>query len=135
MHSLIPFWTMVKKEIARFLKVPNNTIIPQLVTVAFYLLIFGVAIGTRIQEVEGVPYLLFILPGLFVQNLINGAYSNPSGSLWMGRHFGSLQDILMAPIGYGQMILAYIVGGNGKRIFPRDRNTNYSIIILAIWNQ
>src|SRR3989344_7120196 len=93
-NNYIGFYTLFKREFLRFFKVPNNTIFPQLVTTLFYFLIFGIAIGTRIKEVSGVPYLLFILPGLFVQNLINGSYSNPSGSLFTSRYFGNMTDIL-----------------------------------------
>ena len=94
----VGFYTLFKREFLRFFKVPNNTIFPQLITVLFYFLIFGIAIGSRIQEVAGVPYFLFILPGLFVQVLINGAYSNPSGSLYMSRTWGSIIDVLTACI-------------------------------------
>jgi ABC-2 type transport system permease protein len=83
----------------------------------FYFLIFGVAIGTRIREVGGVPYMLFIVPGLFVQNLINGSYSNPSGSLFMGRMWGHIDDILAAPISTLQVTLSYIFAGMCRGIF------------------
>ena len=102
------FYTLFKREFLRFFQVPNNTIFPQLITVLFYFLIFGIAIGSRIQEVAGVPYFLFILPGLFVQVLINGSYSNPSGSLFTSRSWGNISDVLTAPISYTQFTLAYI---------------------------
>ncbi|MEK6822560.1 MAG: ABC transporter permease, partial [Nanoarchaeota archaeon] len=106
----IGFWTLLRREFLRFFKVPNNTIVPQMVTVLFYFLIFGVAIGSRIETIGGVPYLLFILPGLFVQNLINGSYSNASGSLFVSRIVGnSMQDVLLSPISYVQFTLAYVI--------------------------
>ncbi len=111
------FITLFKREFYRFFKVPNNTIFPQLVTTLFYFLIFGIAIGTRIQEVSGVSYLLFLLPGLFVQNLINGSYSNPSGSLFVSRSFGNMQDVLIAPISNLSLTLAYISAGMLRGIF------------------
>ena len=111
------FCTLFKKEFLRFFKVPNNTIFPQLVTVLFYFLIFGLAIGALIKEVAGVPYLLFILPGLFVQNIINGSYSNPSGSLFIGKVWGSLTDVLLAPLSHAQFILAYIFAGMCRGLF------------------
>ncbi|MCF7866366.1 ABC transporter permease [Candidatus Woesearchaeota archaeon] len=113
----IPFYTLFKREFLRFFKVPNNTIFPQLITVLFYFLIFGIAIGSRIKEVSGVSYFLFILPGLFVQLLINGSYSNPSGSLYVARNFGNITDILLAPISYIQFTLAYIFAGMLRGFF------------------
>jgi len=115
--NLVGFYTLFKREFLRFFKVPNNTIFPQLITVLFYFLIFGIAIGSRIKEVSGVPYLLFILPGLFVQVLINGSYSNPSGSLFMSRMWGSINDVLLAPISHAQLTLAFIFAAMLRGIF------------------
>ena len=115
--SYISFYTLFKREFLRFFKVPNNTIFPQLMTVLFYFLIFGIALGSRITEVAGVSYFLFILPGLFVQTLINGSYSNPSGSLYVGRNWGSIVDVLVAPISYMQFIWAYLLAGMLRGLF------------------
>jgi len=113
----VGFYTLLKREFLRFFKVPNNTIFPQLITVTFYFIIFGLAIGPRIKDIHGVPYIVFILPGLFVQNLINGSYSNPSGSLFVSRTWGSIIDVLLAPISYIQFSLAYIIAGMLRGIF------------------
>ncbi len=113
----ISFYTLFKREFLRFFKVPNNTIFPQLSTTLFFFLIFGIALGTRIREVAGVEYLLFILPGLFVQTLINGSYSNPSGSLFFSRMFGSINDVLIAPISYLQFIFAHIFAAMMRGFF------------------
>lgn len=107
----IGFFTLLKRELSRFFMVPVNTLVPQLVTVLFYLLIFGVAVGARIEQVQGVEYLLFILPGLFVQVLINGSFSNPSGSLYVGRRMGNINDVLLAPISNLKFITAILAGG------------------------
>lgn len=110
-NGFIVFYTFFKREFYRFFKVPQSTIVPALVTVTFYLLIFGIAIGTRIKEVAGVPYLLFILPGLYAQMLITGSYSNPSGSLFVSRQWGSIHDVLMSPISNSALLFAFILSG------------------------
>ncbi len=115
--SWTSFYTLFKREFLRFFKVPNNTIFPHLISVLFYFLIFGIAIGTRIKEVAGVSYFLFIMPGLFVQLLINGSYSNPSGSLYMSRTWGSISDVLTAPISYIQFTFAHIFAAMLRGIF------------------
>lgn len=114
MNNWIGFLTLTKREMTRFFKVPINTLVPQLVTILFYLLIFGIAVGTRIDQVAGVDYLLFILPGLFAQVLINGSFSNPSGSIYVGRRMGNINDVLMAPISNLQFITAIIIGGMSR---------------------
>src|SRR3989344_4060477 len=115
--NAIGFYTLLKREFWRFFKVPNNTIFPQLITAAFFMLVFGIALGSHITSVAGVSYLLFILPGLFVQNLINGSYMNGSGSLFVSRHFGNMQDVLVSPISHNQMVAAYILSSMARGFF------------------
>ena len=116
-RNIMGTYMLFRREFLRFFKVPNNTIFPQLITVFFYFLIFGLALGSIIKEVKGVPYLLFILPGLFAQNLINGSYSNPSGSIFMNKMWGSIQEVLLAPISYIGFCLAHIFAGMLRGIF------------------
>lgn len=130
--SWISFYTLFKREFLRFFKVPNNTIFPQLITVLFYFLIFGIAIGSRIKEVAGVPYFLFILPGLFVQVLINGAYSNPSGSLYMARTWGAIADVLLAPISYSQFTFSFIFAGMLRGIFLGIGTVLVALIFMPV---
>lgn len=131
-ERLISFYTLFKREFLRFFKVPNNTIAPPLITVLFYFLIFGVALGSRIDQVQGVNYLLFILPGLFVQTLINGSYSNPSGSLFISRQFGSITDVLVAPISYPQMVLAHVLAGMSRGLVLAGGTLLIALIFTSI---
>lgn len=117
MKNLYGFYTLTKREFLRFFTVPNNTIFPQMITTLFFFLIFGIALGSRISLTVSVPYLVFILPGLMVQNLINGAYSNPSGSLFTSRSFGNMADVLLAPISALQFSLAYVIAGMLRGLF------------------
>lgn len=117
MNTLYGFWSLFKREFLRFFTVMNTTIFPQLLTVFFYFLIFGIILGTRINEVSGYPYLLFILPGLYVQNLINGSYSNASGSLYISRTWTNMKDILLTPLTYAQLTLSYIFASMMRGFF------------------
>lgn len=105
------FWTLIKRETLRFFHVPHNTIVPALVNTLLYFIIFGVALGERIGEGSPEEYLLFLIPGLIMMNLITGAFSNPSGSLYVSRLLGYINDILLSSLSYLEMTLAYIIGG------------------------
>lgn len=109
--SWTSWWTLFKRECLRFVQVPVTTIVPALTTVLFYFLIFGVVIGTRIDTIQGIDYIAFIVPGLLVQNVLNGSYSNPSGSLFMSRAHANIEDFLLAPINYLPFTLAYVLAG------------------------
>mgnify|MGYP002761413583 CR=1 FL=1 len=109
--SWTSWWTLLKRECLRFVQVPVTTIVPALTTVLFYFMIFGLVIGSRIESISGIDYIAFIVPGLLVQNVLNGSYSNPSGSLFMSRQHANIEDFLLAPINYLPFTLAYVLAG------------------------
>jgi len=107
----IGFLTLLRREIYRFIVLPNQTIAPPILNAALYVLIFGYALGSRIHQVEGVPYIVYIFPGLVMMNVVNGAYANTTTSLFIARHELFIQDLLVSPISYLEMVLAYTLGG------------------------
>ncbi len=110
MDKLTAFLTHLERETIRFFTVPNNTLVPGLVSAFLYLVIFGVGLGRRIS-VPGYDYLEFLIPGLVMLNLINGSYSNPSGSLFMSRFMEHIRDLLSSPMSHLSMTWAYVIGG------------------------
>lgn len=132
MKNLYGFYTLTKREFLRFFTVPNNTIFPQMITTLFFFLIFGIALGSRISLTVTVPYLVFILPGLMVQNLINGSYSNPSGSLYTSRSFGNIADVLLAPISSLQFSLAYVIAGMLRGFFLMIGTLIVAVVFFAL---
>ncbi len=108
---MIGFWTLIKRETMRFFQVPNNTILPVLVSTALYFIIFGVALGERISTGSPEEYLIFLIPGLIMMNMISGAFSNPSGSLFVSRLLGYINDVLLSSLSYKEIVSAYIIGG------------------------
>ena len=131
MRNAYGFYTLTKREFLRFFTVPNNTIFPQMITTLFFFLIFGVAVGSRIALDVDISYLLFILPGLMVQNLINGSYSNPSGSLYTSRSFGNINDVLLAPISALQFTLAYVFAGMLRGFFLMVGTVLVALVFFA----
>jgi ABC-2 type transport system permease protein len=107
----IGFLALLRRECYRFLVLPNQTIVPPLINALLYVLVFGYAIGSRIKEIDGVPYITYIFPGLVMMNAINGAYANNTTSLFVARHELFIQDLLVSPLSYLEMVLAYTLGG------------------------
>lgn len=109
---MIGFFTLIKRETMRFFQVPNNTILPVIVSTILYFIIFGVALGERIAGGGSAEeYLLFLVPGLIMMNMINGSFSNPSGSLFVSRLLGYINDVLLSSLSYLEMVSAYVLGG------------------------
>lgn len=100
--------TLFLKEVRRFGKVWLQTVLSPLVTTSLYFLVFGVALGTRLRTVDGVPYIEFVIPGLVMLAMINAAFLNTSSSLFQSKINGTLIDILVAPLGAVEILLAYV---------------------------
>lgn len=111
MKSLIGFKSLVEREIIRFTSVFMQTIFPPLVSSFLYISIFGFTIGRRMEYVHDMPYLNFLIPGLIMMYLIESSYSNTSSSLFIARWSGHIQEILVSPLSYFEMVLAILIGG------------------------
>jgi ABC-2 type transport system permease protein len=106
----IGFQTLVTREIKRTFRIINQVIWPPLVSTLLYLFIFGFSLGQRIKDIEGVPYLEFLIPGLIIMSVIESSFSESSASLFQGRFTNSIQELLVAPLSYLEMVLGYVVG-------------------------
>ena len=107
----IGFGTLIKREVGRFFSVYRQTILPGLITSALYIAIFGFTLEQRISEIQGVPYTLFILPGLIMMNTLTNATANTSSSMLQMKLLQQLPDLLTAPLSGLEISLAYIIGG------------------------
>ncbi len=108
---MIGFLTLLKREIVRFLKDALDTIVPPTVSVILFMLIFGVALGGRLGEVDGVPYIQFVMPGLILISVIRNSFLNPAYSLFQSRWEGNIADFLVSPLSLTQIAVASILGG------------------------
>ena len=103
--------SLAKREILRFLSVSGQTIFPPLVSSSLFMYIFGVAIGSHIDFSEtGLSYLEFIVPGLMTMHLISSAYENTSASLFIARWHNHIQEVLLSPLSYFEMVLGLLAG-------------------------
>lgn len=100
-------WTLYKKEVTRFVKVYLQTILAPVFTSLIFLSIFTLALGTRIQQINEVSFVEFIVPGLIMMSMIQNAFGNASSSIMISKVQRSLLDILMAPISAVEFTAAY----------------------------
>lgn len=114
--SWIGFYTLTKREVIRFFKVPAQAILPPIVSAVLFILIFGYALGDRLGDLIQVPYKHFLVPGLIMMGLISNAYQNTSSSLYISRFINHIEEILVTPISYMEMVIAYSIGGIARGI-------------------
>ncbi|MFQ6677310.1 MAG: ABC transporter permease [Fidelibacterota bacterium] len=107
----IGLYTLTKREVSRFFTVYRQTVLPGLISSALYIMVFGFTLERRISEIDGVPYTLFILPGLIMMNTLTNASSNTASSMLQMKLLQQLPDILTAPLSSLEICLAYIIGG------------------------
>ena len=104
--------TLSKREIYRFLTLAAQSIFPPLISSVLFMYIFGVAIGSHIDfSNTGLSYLGFIIPGLMTMHLISSSYENTTSSLFIARWHNHIQEVLLAPLSYFEMVLGLLAGG------------------------
>jgi len=101
-------WTLFRKEVRRFLRVPGQTLLSPVITTVLYFVVFGWSLGGRLREVHGVPYARFIVPGLVALGVVTNAYSNSASSLFVMKLQGTVVDLLVSPLGYGEILCAFL---------------------------
>lgn len=104
-------WTLYKKEVGRFLKVYNQTLLAPMVNALLFLAIFMLALGRNITDVHGIPLGTFMGAGLIMMSVIQQAFANTSSSLIMGKVLGTIIDYLIPPISPGEMLFSMVMAG------------------------
>ena len=103
-------WTLYKKEVRRFLKVSFQTVLAPVATTLLYMMVFSLAIGATREAPGGVPFVVFLAPGLIMMGLLNNAFANASSSLIVAKVQGNTVDFLMPPLSAGELAAAFIGG-------------------------
>jgi len=103
-------------EMARAFRTVMQSIISPVVSTALYFVVFGAAIGSRIESIDGVSYGAFIVPGLIMMSLLTLSISNASFGIYFPKFTGTIYEILSAPISYVEIVIAYVGAAATKSI-------------------
>lgn len=107
----VAYITIVRKEVTRFTRIWQQTLLPPVVTTSLYFVIFGNLIGPRIGSMEGYRYMDFIVPGLILMSVITSAYANVSSSFFGSKFQRSIEEIQISPTPNAIILLGYVTGG------------------------
>lgn len=108
--------TLSTKEIVRFTRIWQQTILPPVITTTLYFIIFGNLIGPRIGKMGGFDYMDFIVPGLILMAVITNSYANVASSFFSAKFQSSIEELLVSPTANITILLGYIVGGIARGI-------------------
>ena len=110
-YKLIAFQTIVWKEIRRFLRIWVQTLVPPVITISLYFVIFGKMIGSRSGEMCVFSYMQFIVPGLIMMAVINNAYANVVSSFFGQKYQRSIEELLVSPVPNYIILSGFVAGG------------------------
>lgn len=103
--------TIMRKEVVRILRIYLQTIVPPVITMTLYFIIFGNLIGSRVGEMGGFAYMEFMAPGLIMMSVITNSYGNVVSSFFAAKFQGHLQEMLVAPVSSIVIIIGHVAGG------------------------
>jgi ABC-2 type transport system permease protein len=107
----IRFLTLVRREVNRFLKIKRQTVGAPLLETFLYISVFGAALGSRIKELHGFDYVVFVIPGLIMMAWATNAFSNNSSSILQQKFQRAIDDQLSSPASPLELLLAFSLGG------------------------
>jgi len=117
-------WAIYRFEMARAFRTPLQSFLTPVITTSLYFVVFGAAIGTRMSEVNGVPYGAFIVPGLMMLSLFTESIANASFGIYFPKFTGTIYELLSAPVSPLEIVLAYVGAAASKSVL-------LGLIILA----
>lgn len=118
-------WAIYHFEIERALRTWGQSIASPVLSTVLYFVVFGSAIGSRIQDVEGVTYGAFIVPGLIMLTILSQSVANASFAIYFPRFSGTIYEVLSAPVSFIEVLLGYVGAAATKSCV-------IGLIILAI---
>ena len=117
-------WAIYTFEMARTGRTLLQSIVSPVISTSLYFVVFGAAIGSRIQEIDGVSYGAFIVPGLVMMLILTQSVMNASFGIYFPRFVGTIYEILSAPVSFVEIVIGYVGAAATKSII-------LGVIVLA----
>ncbi|MFZ7108001.1 ABC transporter permease [Avibacterium avium] len=110
----VAFQTIFVKEVRRFTRIWVQTLVPPVITMTLYFVIFGQLIGHRIGEMHGFSYMQFIVPGLIMMSALTHSFANVASSFYSTKFARNVEELLISPTSPHIIILGYMAGGMAR---------------------
>lgn len=124
----VAFSTIVVKEVRRFMRIWQQTLLPPAITMTLYFVIFGNLIGSRIGDMGGVDYMAFIVPGLIMMSVITNAYGNVASSFFSNKFQRSVEEMMVAPVHPLTILSGFVAGGVVRGVL-----VGIIVTLLSLW--
>ncbi|PIO05659.1 ABC transporter permease [Candidatus Woesearchaeota archaeon CG08_land_8_20_14_0_20_43_7] len=130
--SSISLYTIVRQEINRILRIWPQTLLPSVITMTLYFLIFGTFIGSQVKYINGFSYMQFIVPGLIMMAVITNAFSNVVSSFFGSKFQRSIEELLVSPTPDSVIVLGYMAGGMARGLLVGALVTIVSLLFAKL---
>ncbi|TDQ59010.1 ABC-2 type transport system permease protein [Mesocricetibacter intestinalis] len=127
----VAFNTILHKEIRRFTRIWVQTLVPPVITMSLYFVIFGKLIGGRIGEMNGFSYMQFIVPGLIMMSSLTNAFANVASSFYSTKFARNVEELLISPTSPHVIILGYMAGGMARGLCVGALVTAVSLFFVS----
>ncbi|MEB3198293.1 MAG: ABC transporter permease [Candidatus Sericytochromatia bacterium] len=108
--------TLCRRELRRTFQIINQVVWPPIVSTLLYILIIGISVGGRIETTSGVPYVVFLIPGLVILTVIEASFAESSASLFQHRFMNSIQELLTAPLSAFEIVCGFVSGSVARAL-------------------
>ncbi len=108
--------SIYRQEMARTLRTIMQSVISPVISTSLYFIVFGAALGSRMQKVDGVSYGSFIVPGLIMLSLLTQSISNASFGIYFPKFTGTIYELLSAPVSYLEIVLSFVGAAATKSV-------------------
>jgi ABC-2 type transport system permease protein len=141
--NLSGVWAIYRHEMQRAFRTLLQSLVSPVITTALYFIVFGGAIGSRINEIDGVDYASFILPGLIMLTVLTQSVTNAAFGIFFPKFLGSIYELLSAPISYFEITLGFVGAAATKSLMVGlvilgtatlfvDVSVQYPVLMFAI---
>lgn len=131
-QQYIAFSAIVLKEIRRFMRIWVQTILPAAITMTLYFVIFGNLIGSQLNDIHGLKYIDYIVPGIILMAIINNSYANVVSSFFSAKFQRHVEELLVSPMPNYLIVVGYISGGVARGIMVGLAVTLVSIFFVDL---
>jgi len=131
-EQYIAFKTIVIKEVLRFSRIWVQTVIPPVITISLYFVIFGNLIGSQIGDMDGFRYMDYIVPGLIMMAVITNSYANVVSSFYGTKFHHHIEEMLVSPLPNYLIVLGFVAGGIARGLIVGIAVTGVSLFFTNL---
>ena len=131
-ENAVALYTILNKEIGRFTRIWTQTLLPTVISISLYFVIFGHLIGPKIGEMEGYRYIDYLVPGLIMMSMITNSYANVVASFFSAKFQRNIEEMLVSPMPASIILWGFVLGGVARGLCIGILVTTVSLFFTSL---